>query len=72
MAKRLQTFNVTARIHAIAGIDIKAESLEDAVAKSKELDVTDFIKFLDEHSDSNLIIANVGRSQYWRIDQDES
>lgn len=72
MSKRLQTFNVTARIHAIAGITIKAESYEDAVIKSKELDVTDFIKFLDEHTDSNLIIGNIGRDQYWQIDQDVS
>lgn len=42
--KKLKTFRVEARIHCELCITIEAESLEDAVIKSKELKVDDFIE----------------------------
>lgn len=41
--KALQTFNVMAKIIMTASIEIRAESLEDAALKCKELDESDFI-----------------------------
>jgi hypothetical protein len=66
----LKTFNITARIIALAGISIRAASYEDALAQSKDLSVTDFIKFKDEHCDSSLTIGQISRSRYWDTDQD--
>jgi hypothetical protein len=66
----LQTFNVTGRIIVLAGISIKAESYEDALAQSKDLCVTDFIKVKDEHVDSSLTIGQISRPNYWHTDQD--
>lgn len=68
--KGLTTFTITGRIIALAGISIKAESYEDALAQSKDLSVTDFIKFKDEHCDSSLTIGQISRSKYWDTDQD--
>jgi len=71
MAKKgLTTFNVTGRIIALAGVSIKAESYEDALARSKELFVTDFVKFKDEYIDGSLTIGNISVDGYWDTDQD--
>jgi hypothetical protein len=70
MSKPLTTYNVTGRIIALAGIHIKAESYEDALERSKELCVTDFIKFKDEHVDSSLNIGSICVDGYWNTDQD--
>lgn len=53
-SKKLKTFHVSVRINCQAGIEVKAESWEDAVAQAKQLKATDFISFHDEHADSNI------------------
>jgi hypothetical protein len=42
--KALQTFNVTAKMTITASIEIRAENLEDAALKAKELEADDFIE----------------------------
>lgn len=58
MAK-LKSYNVWADIKVISSIEIKAESLEDALAISKKLEVTDFIDITGEHIDSSMEITGV-------------
>lgn len=70
MAKRLDSFDVNARMIIVAGITIKAESYEDAVARSKELSVDDFVRVKDQHCDSSLVIGSISKSDYWNTDQD--
>lgn len=59
MAKRLLSFTVYAKVEVDCGIDIKAESLEDAVSKANELKETDFVDVLDEYQDGKLKITGV-------------
>ena len=46
-------------IAAEVSIQVYADSLEDAVAKSKELKVSDFISFEGEHCDSEMRVHGV-------------
>lgn len=41
--KALETYTVMAKMTVTTSIDIRAESLQDAVTKASELDVGDFI-----------------------------
>lgn len=68
MAKN-KTYSVTGRIIAVVGIDITAESLEAATAKSKDLDWNDFITVDGDHHDSSCQIVGVNIEGGWRTDQ---
>lgn len=57
MAKK--TFRVSAIIKVWTEVGIEAENLEDAVTKSRDLSVTDFIEITDEHVDSKIRITGV-------------
>ncbi len=52
--KKLSTFNVEASLDLKIGIQIKAESLEDAIQQSKDLKVQDFVKILGDYNDGDL------------------
>lgn len=68
MAKKLDSFDVNARLVIIAGITIKAESYEDALEQSKTLRETDFVKVLGEFNDGSLEIGSIAKANYWRTD----
>lgn len=63
MVKILKTYQITAIIEAVIGVDIKAEDFEDAIEKSKSLKVTDFVKPLGDYLDSNMKIQGVYDNQ---------
>lgn len=61
--KKLKNFTINANITAWVGIQIKAESLEDALAQSKDLKAEDFITIEpNEHLDSSLEIQGVSKN----------
>lgn len=68
MATKLQKFSVTARLVLIIGIDIKAESYEDALKEAETLKETDFVKILGDFNDGSIRIVNVGKDEYWHTD----
>lgn len=69
MAKKTtKSFRVSAVVKVWTEVGIDAENLEDAVAQSRELSVTDFIKITDEHVDSALRITGVQDSDWESID----
>ena len=59
MSKRLKSFTVMAKVHIDCGISIRAESLEDALDKSKNLGETDFVTVLGDFNDGKLSITGV-------------
>lgn len=59
MAKRLQSYSVYANIEIECAIDIRAESLEDAVDKARTLKETDFVTVLGEFCDGGLVIKGM-------------
>ncbi len=56
---RLKSYTVYAKVTVECGINIKAESLEDAVEKANELKETDFVEIFDNYMDGNLKITGV-------------
>lgn len=60
--KKVYTYGVWAKTDHLINIEIKAESLEDAVAKSKELKEEDFVEVLGEYADGNFEITGVLRN----------
>ncbi len=61
MAIKNKKFTVNAVVRAWIGIEITAISLEEAIEKSKKLQIDDFITIdsQDEHIDSNLKIQSI-------------
>lgn len=59
MSKRLQPFTVYATVEIQCGIEIKAESLDDAVIASHELRETDFVDVLGDYNDGKLKITGI-------------
>jgi len=57
--KKLKEYNLQFQIDVLTSITIKAESLEDAVERSKELGVTDIIDITGDHLDSSLKLTGV-------------
>jgi len=55
----LRTFSVSAQVNIWVSVPIEAESLEDAVTKSRDLGVTDFVTTDGEHIDSQHIVIGV-------------
>jgi hypothetical protein len=56
MAKNPKTFNVMAKLNLECGIDIKAESLEEAVEKARDLTESDFVEILGNYNDGSIEI----------------
>lgn len=59
MAKKLDTFHIYARVLIDTSIEIKAETLEDALIKSKELKIQDYVDILGENCDNEMKITGV-------------
>ncbi len=59
MAKKLETYHIYAKLLIETSIEVKGETLEDALSKSKELKITDFVDILGEHCDSDYKITGV-------------
>ena len=62
-SQRLNTFSVWAKLNLDVSIEIKAESLEDAVVRSKELKEHDFVEFLGDFNDGDMKITGVFESE---------
>ena len=54
MAKKVQVFTVSASIKVNCTIDIKAESLEDALEQAREMRVINFVDFKGEWIDGDI------------------
>jgi hypothetical protein len=52
--KKTQRFTIAANLKIQATIDISANSMEDALKRARELDVTDFVDFKGEYCDGEL------------------
>lgn len=63
MVKTLKTFHVMAKLRLDCGVDIKAESIEDAVAKARLMKETDFVEVLGEYTDGETKIFGVFENQ---------
>lgn len=59
MAKKVKSFNVTAKLNITCNIDIKAESLEDAIEQARTLGETDFVDILGDFIDGNMYVIGV-------------
>jgi hypothetical protein len=62
-------FSVGACIKLWVAIDVGAHSLEDAVAKAKDLKVEDFVDIHGEYNDGSMKIINVYDNNF-STDQD--
>jgi len=60
------TYNVSAKLKLDVGMEIQASSLEDAVAKSKELKIGDFLDLsgLDHNDSDDPDVYSVWRNDY--------
>jgi len=58
MAK-FKTFTICAKLMLDTTAEVSAESLEQAVEKSRTFTVDDFVEILGEHNDSSLTIYGV-------------
>jgi len=68
MAKKLDAFTITAKLKLLADCTIRAESYEDALARSKELNERDFVSFKGEFIDGKIEIGNIARDHYWDLE----
>lgn len=69
MAKKLKTYKVSSVVKTWADATIEAESLEDAVTKSRELKHDDFVSVVaTDHIDSNFRITGVMDSDWESMD----
>jgi len=59
MAKKLETFHIYAKVLIETSIEIGAENLQNALEKSKELKISDFVDIIGEHNDSELRITGI-------------
>lgn len=64
MAKKMKTYTVWGKVTIDTTVSIEAESLADAVERSKELKETDFVKILGEYNDGALRITGVMDRDY--------
>ncbi len=62
--KRTKTYSVSAVLKVWADVTVTADDLEGAVAASKNLDHSDFVKVLGDHVDSDLRIIGVSDSDW--------
>ncbi len=69
MAKKLKSYKVSAVVKVWADATIEAESLEDAVTKSRDLRAKDFVNVVAiDHIDSSFRITGVQDSDWESID----
>lgn len=59
MAKHLKSFNVMAKLQLECGIDVKAESLEDAIDKARQLKELDFVDMKGDFNDGSIKVFGV-------------
>jgi hypothetical protein len=57
MSKKLKTYNIMAKLILDVDITIKADSLEDAISRSKELKEYDFVEFNGNFLDGSMTIT---------------
>ena len=62
MAKTLKTFMIMAKCYRDVNVEIRAENLEEALVKSKELKDEDFISVLGDYNDGNTKIYGIFES----------
>lgn len=62
--KPLKQFEVNAQLAISATLTLPAESLEDALAKAKDLKIDDFVDVHGSHDDSTFVIAGVRRNSW--------
>ena len=62
MAVKLKSFQVWAECRRQVAIEIKAENLEDAVIKSKELEDDDFVTVNGDYVDGDTRVTGVMES----------
>jgi hypothetical protein len=54
MAKKLKKFTVGGKLNLTVGVEINAESLEDALAQARRLKAKDFVEINGEWMDGDL------------------
>jgi len=59
----MSKFNVVARVYAEVSVQIEAQNLEDALTKSKEMKVYDFIAVEGDEFDSNHRVTQIFESR---------
>jgi hypothetical protein len=69
MARKLDAFTITAKLTLLADVTIKAESYEDAIARSKDLRESDFVSFKGEFIDGKMEVVNIARDHYWDLER---
>ena len=57
--KTAKTFNIQAKITLDTGINITANTLEDAMAEARTFDIHQFIDLLGDHNDSSVTITGL-------------
>jgi hypothetical protein len=62
MATKLKTYMVMAKCNRDVSVEIKAESLGDAVAKAGDLKDEDFVKVIGDYNDGSTIVYGVFES----------
>ena len=60
--KALKTFSIWAKCYREVSIDIQAESLEEALAKSKEIDEDEFVTVNGDYHDGSTEIYGIFQS----------
>ena len=69
MAKtNLKTYDVNIRVVAIIGVQVKAESFEDALVKAKELKTKDYMEIKGEYNDGSEQVVSVGQNELWDVE----
>jgi hypothetical protein len=69
MATKLKAFDVTARLVLMVQTTIKAESMEDALVQSKEMQEKDFVT-IPEFLDGSIVITGVSKAGAWKTEQE--
>ena len=59
MTTKLKSFQVWAECHRQVALEIKAENLEDAIVKSKELEEDDFVTVNGDYMDESTRVTGV-------------
>ena len=59
MAKKLNTYSIYAVVKLDLAIAIQANDLDDALKRSKELEISDFCDIKGDHNDSELQLRGV-------------
>lgn len=59
MKKKLKTFTVQVKLDLFLDVDVKAETLEEALAAGKALDVRDVVEFDVGYHDGEITVVGV-------------